>query len=150
SRPASAGGARAGTAVGRGAGRGGGISREPMDRVLQNAGPLIGSIEVPGDKSISHRAVLLGAIADGRSEIENFLLGADGLSTIRCMRALGVSIDVDEANGRVVVNGAGLHGLREAVEPLDCGNSGTTMRLLAGLLAGQPFLSILTGDASLS
>ena len=104
-------------------------------------------VTVPGDKSISHRAVMLGSIAKGTTEISDFLTGEDCMSTIRCFRQLGVSIDVD---GQAVrVHGNGLHGLRPSADVLDVGNSGTTIRLLSGLLAGQPFNSRLTGDASI-
>ena len=109
---------------------------------------LRGVISVPGDKSISHRAVLLNAIAEGRARITNFLPGADCLSTVACVRALGVTVE-QPAERELVVHGAGLGGLQEPTDVLDCGNSGTTLRLLAGLLAGHPFFSVLTGDASL-
>ncbi|MDZ7749234.1 MAG: 3-phosphoshikimate 1-carboxyvinyltransferase, partial [Halofilum sp. (in: g-proteobacteria)] len=112
-------------------------------------GALHGRLRVPGDKSISHRAVMLGALADGVTEIDGFLEGADALGTLAALRALGVDID-HPRGGRVVVHGAGIDGLRAPRGPLDLGNSGTSMRLLAGLLAGQPFDSVLTGDASLS
>jgi 3-phosphoshikimate 1-carboxyvinyltransferase len=94
---------------------------------------------------------MFGAIAEGESRVENFLFGADCLSTVACLRALGVDAAFEEGpEGRIlVIHGVGLNGLREPENVLDCGNSGTTMRLLAGLLAGQPFLSVLTGDASL-
>jgi 3-phosphoshikimate 1-carboxyvinyltransferase len=105
---------------------------------------LEGSITVPGDKSISHRALILGSIADGDSPVRGLSTGGDVESTASCMRALGVEIDEN------VVHGRGMRGLRVAGAPLDCGNSGTTMRLLAGLLAGQEFASELTGDESLS
>jgi 3-phosphoshikimate 1-carboxyvinyltransferase len=105
---------------------------------------LEGSIRVPGDKSISHRALMLGAIASGESRLRGLSQGADVQSTAACMRALGIDIE----NG--VVSGRGMDGLRRAAQPLDCGNSGTTMRLLAGLLAGQDFESELIGDESLS
>ena len=108
---------------------------------------LRGAIDVPGDKSISHRAILLNAVAEGNAEVTNFLTGADCLSSIACMRALGVEIALEGTTVRVA--GRGLRGLREARDVLDCGNSGTTIRLLAGLLAGQPFYSVLTGDDSL-
>ncbi|TAK33197.1 MAG: 3-phosphoshikimate 1-carboxyvinyltransferase [Chloroflexota bacterium] len=114
---------------------------------------LEGSIQVPGDKSISHRAVMLNALADGEARISNFLPGEDCLSTIRCLRALGAAVELagpqDHPYETVVVSGVGLHGLREPADVLDCGNSGTTMRLLLGILAGQPFFSVLTGDGSL-
>ena len=111
-------------------------------------GPLRGRVQVPGDKSISHRALLLGAIAEGASRVENFLPGADCLATLRAVQALGVEID-QRAPTTLVIHGQGLHGLREPDDVLDCGGSGTTMRLLAGLLAGQPFISVLTGNAQL-
>ncbi len=120
-----------------------------METAIRSVRGLTGAVEVPGDKSISHRAVLLGAIADGPSTIDGFLMAEDPLSTIGCVRDLGVAIELDEAMGRVVVHGVGLGGLREPEQPLDCGNSGTTMRLLAGMLAGQPFVSVFTGDQSL-
>ena len=105
---------------------------------------LQGSVRVPGDKSISHRALILGSIATGDSTVRGLSTGADVQSTASCMRALGV--DVEEG----VVHGVGVRGLRAASGPLDCGNSGTTMRLLAGLLAAQAFESTLVGDESLS
>ena len=109
---------------------------------------LRGIIEVPGDKSVSHRAVMFNAVAEGNAEITHFLTGADCLATIACMQALGVQI-VREGE-RVRVYGVGLRGLREPGDVLDCGNSGTTLRLLTGLLAGQNgMFAVLTGDASL-
>jgi len=105
---------------------------------------LQGEVALPGDKSISHRALILNAIADGTARVANLSPGADVASTANCLRALGVEIEGEE------VRGVGMHGLRPAGAPLDCGNSGTTMRLLAGLLAAQPFESELAGDASLS
>lgn len=108
---------------------------------------LRGRVEVPGDKSISHRAILLNALAAGSAQITNFLTGADCLSTIACIRALG--IPVERQGDTVQITGAGVRGLREPGDVLDCGNSGTTLRLLTGLLAGQPIFSVLTGDASL-
>lgn len=106
-----------------------------------------GDVEVPGDKSISHRAVLLGAVADGVSSIRGFLRGEDCLATLRAMRALGVHIG--DSGDELTIHGVGRSGLHGADAPLDLGNSGTALRLLAGLLAGQPFDSELTGDASL-
>jgi 3-phosphoshikimate 1-carboxyvinyltransferase len=103
---------------------------------------------VPGDKSISHRALLLNALASGEATVRGLGLGADVRSTWRCLQALGVSIETVGADGCRIA-GVGLHGLREPEDVLDAGNSGTTMRLLSGVLAGQPFLSVLTGDASL-
>lgn len=109
---------------------------------------LRGELTVPGDKSISHRAVLLGALAEGRTEITGFLPGADCLSTIACLRRLGVAIE--QEGDRVTVHGAGWYALREPEDVLDVGNSGTTIRLLAGVLATQPFHSVLVGDASIA
>ncbi len=108
---------------------------------------LRGTIAVPGDKSISHRAVIFNAVADGSAEVANFLPGADCLSTIACVQALGV--EVRREGTAVRVRGVGLRGLLEPADVLDCGNSGTTLRLLAGLLAGAPLFAVLTGDASL-
>lgn len=112
------------------------------------AGSLSGEIEVPGDKSISHRAIIFAAIAEGTSTIRGFLEGEDCLATVRAFRAMGVRIEGPE-NGQIVVHGVGKHGLNAPENPIDCGNSGTSMRLLAGLLASQPFDSVLTGDESL-
>ena len=109
---------------------------------------LRGTLDVPGDKSISHRAVMFNAIAEGTAHITHFLPGADCLSTIACFRAMGVQID--HHGDTVTVHGVGLRGLREPSDVLDCGNSGTTLRLLTGLLAGQAGkYAVLTGDASL-
>ncbi|MEI6776083.1 MAG: 3-phosphoshikimate 1-carboxyvinyltransferase [Chloroflexales bacterium] len=108
---------------------------------------LRGTVDIPGDKSISHRAVIFNAVAEGSARITNFLTGADCLSTIACVRALGV--DVVQEGSEVHVRGVGLRGLREPADVLDCGNSGTTLRLLAGLLTGTPIFTVLTGDASL-
>jgi 3-phosphoshikimate 1-carboxyvinyltransferase len=112
-------------------------------------GQLTGQVAVPGDKSISHRAIMLGAIADGETEIDGFLEGADSLATLAAFRAMGVDIEGPD-RGRVVIKGAGIDGLREPGHPLDMGNSGTAMRLMTGLLAGQAFSSTLVGDISLS
>ena len=111
---------------------------------------LSGSITVPPDKSISHRGVMFGAIAEGTTEIENCLLSADCRSTIGCFRKMGIPIDVDEATAKVTVEGKGLHGLCAPDGILDTGNSGTTTRLISGILAGQSFPSVLSGDASLN
>src|SRR6266853_3960720 len=102
---------------------------------------------MPGDKSISHRAAMIAALADGTSRLRNFSNSADCEATLSCLTRLGVSIERDRDDLRV--HGAGAEGLRVPAEPLDCRNSGTTMRLLAGILAGQDFKSTLTGDASL-
>jgi 3-phosphoshikimate 1-carboxyvinyltransferase len=107
------------------------------------------TVTVPGDKSISHRSLMLGSIAEGRTEVSGFLAGEDCLATLAAMRALGVEIDQPSAT-QMSINGVGLHGLREASGTLDLGNSGTAMRLMAGLLAGQRFSSTLTGDESLT
>jgi 3-phosphoshikimate 1-carboxyvinyltransferase len=111
--------------------------------------PLRGTLAVPGDKSISHRAVMLAALADGTSRIDGFLEGEDTRATAAIFSRLGVRIEAPEPNVRLV-HGVGLDGLRSPAEPLDCGNAGTGMRLLAGVLAGQRFASVLVGDASLS
>ena len=111
--------------------------------------PLHGELRVPGDKSVSHRALMLSAIAEGTSHIRGFLEGDDTRATAAVLSKLGVKIDAPSAGERVV-HGVGLHGLRGCNEPLDCGNAGTGMRLLSGLLAGQAFDSELIGDASLS
>ena len=113
------------------------------------AGPLRGSVGVPGDKSVSHRALMFGALADGVSHIRGFLEGEDTRATAAVLQQLGVRIETP-ADGERVVHGVGLHGLRASAQVLDCGNAGTGMRLLAGLLAGQAFDSTLVGDASLS
>ena len=116
------------------------------------AGPgaaLRGSIRVPGDKSVSHRAVMLGALAQGVTRVTGFLEGEDTRATARVFEQLGVRIETPSASERIV-HGVGLHGLRGSDAPLDCGNAGTGMRLLAGALAGQAFDSVLIGDASLS
>ncbi len=112
-------------------------------------GQVNGTIRVPGDKSISHRAIMLGSLAQGVTEIEGFLEGEDALATIQAFRDMGVVIEGPD-KGRVVVHGVGLHGLQAPPGPIYVGNSGTTMRLLSGILAAQPFDSTLTGDASLS
>ncbi|MCX6040996.1 MAG: hypothetical protein NTV69_07670, partial [Caldilinea sp.] len=109
---------------------------------------LTGACTVPGDKSISHRAVMFGSIAEGDTVIRNFLDGGDCRSTIAVMRGLGVSIDVI-APTELVVHGRGLEGLQEPADVLDCGNSGTTIRLLTGLLVGQQFPTFLNGTAQI-
>ncbi len=113
------------------------------------ASPLTGSIAVPGDKSISHRAIMFSALAEGTSRIDGFLEGEDTRATAAIFAEMGVRIETPSASQRIV-HGVGLHGLAAPVRALDCGNAGTGMRLLAGLLAGQRFDSVLTGDASLS
>jgi 3-phosphoshikimate 1-carboxyvinyltransferase len=115
---------------------------------VRGRGPLRGAVRVPGDKSISHRAVLLGAIAEGASRVENSLPAADCRATLGVVRALGVEVE-EHSLTSLTVHGRGLYGLREPEDVLDCVRSGTTMRLLAGILAGQPFLSVLSGDPQL-
>lgn len=120
-----------------------------MDFCVSPGGQIAGHCRVPGDKSISHRAVMLAALAEGESRFSGFLAGADTLATAAAFRAMGVRIDGPD-EGRVTVQGVGLHGLRAPAGPLDMGNAGTGMRLLAGLLAGQRFGVTLIGDESLS
>lgn len=115
---------------------------------LRSGAPLHGHARVPGDKSISHRALLLSAIAEGPSHVEGFLPAADCQATLHLVRALGVQVQ-EHAPSTLTVHGQGLHGLQEPEDILSCARSGTTMRLLAGLLAGQPFFSLLNGDAQL-
>jgi len=116
---------------------------------VQPGGVLRGYLRVPGDKSISHRAIMLGSLAEGVTTITGFLEGEDCLATLKAFRAMGVRIDGPE-QGRVIVQGVGLHGLSAPEGPLDMGNSGTSMRLISGILAGQIFDTVLTGDASLT
>jgi len=127
-------------------------------RVVSSPKRLAGVLDVPGDKSLSHRALLLNAMAEGVASVTNLLWGADCLSTIACLKRLGVNIEESQEDGNqgsertpptLTVRGVGAKGFAEPADVLDAGNSGTTMRLLTGILAGQPFLSILTGDASL-
>jgi len=115
---------------------------------IRPGGSLQGDVRVPGDKSISHRSIMLGAIAEGQTHVSGFLEGEDALATVAAIRALGVQVEGPD-DGHVVVYGRGLHGLMEPLGPLDLGNSGTSIRLLSGMLAGQPFGSVLSGDASL-
>ncbi|WJW76690.1 3-phosphoshikimate 1-carboxyvinyltransferase [Thiohalobacter sp. IOR34] len=116
---------------------------------VEAGGRLGGRVRVPGDKSISHRSIMLGSLADGVTEVSGFLEGEDSLATLAAFRAMGVAIEGPD-EGQLSIHGVGLHGLRRPAEPLYLGNSGTSMRLLAGLLAGQGFDTVLTGDASLS
>lgn len=116
---------------------------------LQPGGCLSGTLRVPGDKSISHRSIMLGALAEGTTHVSGFLEGEDSLATLRAFRAMGVDIEGPDA-GRVVIHGVGMQGLKAPSEPLDLGNSGTSIRLMAGLLAGQAFDVEMVGDASLS
>lgn len=114
---------------------------------FQRVQALKGKVRVPGDKSISHRSIMFGALAEGTTRVTNFLKGADCLSTIACFQKMGIEIEHDGEEIRI--HGRGLHGLYAPVETLDVGNSGTTMRLLSGILAGQSFASRLDGDASI-
>jgi len=109
---------------------------------------LRGEISPPPDKSISHRAIMFASLAEGKSAVRNFLRAEDPLSTIRAFRALGIGIQ-ESGSGEIIVQGKGLDGLTEPFDVIDCGNSGTTIRLISGVLAGNPFLSVLTGDDSL-
>lgn len=109
--------------------------------------PLRGELEIPGDKSISHRAIMFGSLAKGTTEVTHFLQGADCLSTISCFQKLGINIENN--NDKIIIHGKGLHGLSAPTDILDCGNSGTTTRLISGILSGQNFSSTLTGDASI-
>ena len=113
------------------------------------SGPLVGSVPVPSDKSIGHRALLFGAICEGQTRIAGFSRGEDNVSTANALRAMGVRID-EPSPSDLVIHGAGLFGLKASDHDLDCGNSGTTMRLLCGVLAGQHFRSVLVGDETLS
>ncbi|MDH5178775.1 MAG: 3-phosphoshikimate 1-carboxyvinyltransferase [Gammaproteobacteria bacterium] len=116
---------------------------------IQPGGQLSGAIRVPGDKSISHRSIMLGSLAEGTTQVSGFLSGEDNLATLNAFRAMGVVIDGPH-DGKVTIQGVGLHGLKAPTEPLYLGNSGTSMRLLSGLLSAQAFDCVLTGDASLS
>ncbi|MGB9720543.1 MAG: 3-phosphoshikimate 1-carboxyvinyltransferase [bacterium] len=118
-----------------------------MNLLVRKCSKSAGAIAVGGDKSITHRSLILGAIGEGRTIIYNYSRAQDCVSTLRCLQMMNVEIAVNKKN--IVVNGRGLYGLDEPQDVLDCGNSGTTMRLLSGLLAGQRFFSILTGDESL-
>ncbi len=118
-----------------------------MQKTIYPKKSLSGTITVPGDKSISHRAVMFGSIAEGTTEISGFLTGDDCMSTIACFKKLGIDIDVD--GDKVKVHGKGLNGLTAPTETLDAGNSGTTIRLISGILAAQPFVCEITGDASI-
>jgi len=120
-----------------------------VDFAVQPGGRLQGTLRVPGDKSISHRSIMFGSLADGVSEIDGFLTGEDCLCTMKAFQAMGVTIET-LAPTRLRVHGVGLHGLKAPAAALDLGNSGTSMRLMAGLMAAQPFATTLIGDGSLS
>lgn len=119
-----------------------------MEILVNRAERLSGQIKVPGDKSISHRAVMLGSLSEGLTHLRGFLNGQDCLSTVRCFQQMGVEIE-RPAPCEVLIHGRGLDGLEEPKDVLDAGNSGTTMRLMLGILAGQAFFSVITGDSSL-
>ena len=119
-----------------------------MNFRVQPVRRLSGTVEVPGDKSISHRAALLGALADGVTEVQGYLEGEDCLRTLTAIQMMGVEV-TKKGPGHYRIAGVGLHGLAEPGDVVDCGNSGTTARLLIGVLAGQPFWTVLTGDESL-
>ena len=119
-----------------------------MEFNLSPGGSLQGEARVPGDKSISHRCIMLGALANGTTTVRGFLEGEDALATVAVFRSMGVAID-GPVQGELSVHGVGMHGLQAPGGSFDLGNSGTSMRLLCGLLAGQAFSTELTGDASL-
>ena len=114
-------------------------------RTIAPVSALRGEILVPGDKSISHRAIMFASLAEGRSRVRGLLRGEDCMSTLAAFQTMGVDV-VEETSGDLLIDGRGLGGLQEPDTVLDCGNSGTTMRLMSGILSGQPFFSVLTGD----
>ena len=116
-----------------------------IDRTLHPVHTLRGEVITPGDKSISHRSIMFGALAEGTTRVSGFLTGEDNLSTLRAFQTMGIAIH-QRAPGELEIEGRGLDGLQEPSDVIDCGNSGTTMRLMSGLLAGQTFFSVLTGD----
>lgn len=116
--------------------------------LIRPSSPIAGDIKVPGDKSISHRAVILGALAQGETSVHGILLSEDVLATIEAFRSCGIEIEVDGQTA--LIHGKGLYGLQKPAKPIHCGNSGTAMRLLMGVLAGQKFSSVLVGDESLT
>src|SRR5689334_1812967 len=119
-----------------------------MQQRIAPATAISGSITLPGDKSISHRYAMISAIAEGQSRIRNYSTGADCHSTLGCLRELGITIEGGGTEWRI--HGKGLHGLIGSIRDLDAGNSGSTIRMLSGILAGQPFRSRIVGDGSLS
>lgn len=125
------------------------MQTKDLTYIANPGGSLSGRVRVPGDKSISHRSIMLGSLADGTTEVEGFLEGEDALATLQAFRDMGVVIE-GPSNGRVTIHGVGLHGLKAPAGPLYLGNSGTSMRLLSGILSAQAFDTTLTGDASLS
>lgn len=125
-------------------------NQEKITYIAQPGGQLSGEVHVPGDKSISHRSIMLGSIAKGTTHISGFLQGEDSLATLNAFRAMGVPIAGPDSDGNVTIEGVGMQGLKAPQQPLDLGNSGTSMRLLTGLLSGQSFDLELVGDESLS
>ncbi len=121
-----------------------------LDFIVAPGGALKGTIRVPGDKSISHRSIMFGSLAEGTTHVSGFLQGEDSLNTLRAFRAMGVNIEGPDNHGKVVIHGVGMKGLKAPQKALDLGNSGTSMRLMAGLLSGQGFDVELAGDRSLS
>jgi 3-phosphoshikimate 1-carboxyvinyltransferase len=136
------------SAAGNGAAEEESVSMITKHLTVHPAQPLRGRVSVPGDKSISHRAVILGALADGPSQVTNFLPAADCQATLNAIQALGIRVEQPEPTA-LHIHGQGLNGLSEPEDVLDCRRAGTTMRLLAGLMAGQPFLSVLSGESQL-
>lgn len=118
--------------------------------IVQPGGSLHGNVRVPGDKSISHRSIMLGSLAEGTTHVSGFLQGEDCLCTLKAFRSMGVQIEGPDEDGKVTIHGVGLHGLKAPTSALDMGNSGTSMRLMSGLMSGQAFDVRMTGDASLS
>ena len=118
-----------------------------MDTVINNSKAIKKTITIPGDKSISHRSVMLGSLANGTTHVHGFLTGEDCLSTIACVKKMGIEIELDGTD--VTVHGKGLNGLKAPTETLDVGNSGTTLRLMTGILSAQPFSCTVTGDSSI-
>lgn len=125
------------------------MKQKNIEFLVQPGGQLQGSLRVPGDKSISHRSIMLGSLAEGVTEVSGFLEGEDALATLQAFRDMGVVIEGPQ-QGRVTIHGVGLHGLKAPPAAIYCGNSGTSMRLLSGILAAQPFDTVMTGDPSLS
>ncbi|MCW9057077.1 MAG: 3-phosphoshikimate 1-carboxyvinyltransferase, partial [Gammaproteobacteria bacterium] len=121
-----------------------------LDFNVTAGGTLRGKLRVPGDKSISHRSIMFGSLANGTSHVKGFLQGEDSLNTLRAFKAMGVTIDGPTADGQVIIHGVGINGLQQPETALDVGNSGTSMRLMSGLLAGQSFDIEISGDRSLS
>ena len=118
-----------------------------MNKIITPKNSINGNINVEGDKSISHRAIIIGSLANGITKINNFLLSKDCLATIECFKDLGVDIKIYK--NQVIINGKGLYSLKQPISQLDVKNSGTTIRLISGILSGQNFESIITGDESI-